>query len=230
MFGVLGVHVGWRQAGSPALKALQPKIEAHKERKTPMSIQQATTDHFHADLKTMLPRLRAYALSLTRDSDQAADLVQQTVVNALAGRRSFQPGTNFSGWLFRIQRNEFISGLRCLRPTVNLDDTIANTLSQPPRQESGLVMREFKKAFDVLSVCQREALLLAVLEGYSYPRIAAHTGVSVGTVKSRVSRARATLRQILTDEGSSASHRSSGNSRIFTRPLRQSAGGHIACA
>ena len=194
-----------------------------------MSNQQATSA-FHADLKTTLPRLRIYALSLTRGSDRADDLVQRTVVKALTGRKSFQPGTNFSAWLFRIQRNEFISGLRSLRPTVTLDDTIANGLSHEPRQQSGIVMREFKKAFYVLSSCQRETLLLAVLEGYSYERIAAHSGVSVGTVKSRVSRARATLRQILTDEGSNASRRTSSDTRIFAQHLQQHAGDHAAAA
>jgi RNA polymerase sigma-70 factor (ECF subfamily) len=210
---------------------LQPWQEQQKEQGTSMSIQQATTTgNFHADLKTMLPRLRLYALSLTRDPDRADDLVQQTVVKSLAGRKSFQPGTNFSGWLFRIQRNEFISGLRRQRPTVNLDDTIAATLSHAPRQESGLVMREFKNAFRVLSDCQRETLLLAGLEGYSYDRIAAHTGVSVGTVKSRVSRARATLRQLLTGEGCNAGPGTSGDVRISAVQLQQHAAGHAAAA
>lgn len=165
-----------------------------------MSTQQLTTGHFHTNLTTMMPRLRIYALSLTRDPDRADDLVQRTMVNSLAGRNSFRPGSNFAGWLFRIQRNEFISGLRRQRSTVPLDGVIANTLSHPPLQEGGLIMREFKNAFDILSNCQRKTLLLAVLEGYSYDRFATHTGVSVGTVKARVSRARAKLRRILTGE------------------------------
>lgn len=168
-----------------------------------MSTQQLTTGHFRTDLVTMLPRLRVYALSLARNPDRADDLVQRTVVNSLAGRKSFRPGSNFAAWLFRIQRNEFVSGLRRERSTVPLDDVIANTLSHPPLQESGLVMREFKNAFDILSNSQRKTLLLAVLEGYSYDRIATHTGVSVGTVKARVSRARARLRRILTGEDTS---------------------------
>jgi RNA polymerase sigma-70 factor, ECF subfamily len=157
----------------------------------------AARNHFHADLVTMLPRLRIYAMSLTRDPDRADDLVQQTVLNSLAGRQSFHPGTNFSGWLFRIERNEFISGLRRQRPTVDLDDTIANTLSDAPRQESAIVLREFTTAFRVLPGTQRKALLLTAIEGHSHKRIAAHSGVSVDTVKSRVSRARATLRRVL---------------------------------
>lgn len=160
-------------------------------------IVQTMTGDFHADLKTLLPRLRIYALSLTRDRDHADDLVQETVVKSLAGRHSFRPGTNFAAWLFRIQRNEFISGLRRQRSTVPLDDAIANKLSHAPAQESGLIMREFTAAFRHLAACQREALLLAVLEGWSYQQIAELSGVSVGTVKSRVSRGRATLKRLL---------------------------------
>ena len=167
-----------------------------------MSIQQETAGSFHADLKAALPRLRVYALSLTHDGDRADDLVQQTVVNALAGQKSYRPDTNFNGWLFRIQRNEFISGLRRLRPTVTLDESVSSKLWHAPRQESGLMMRDFKNAFHVLPPHQRETLLLAGLEGYPYDRIAAHTGVTVGTVKSRVSRARATLKRLLGYEDS----------------------------
>ncbi|MDP1749423.1 MAG: sigma-70 family RNA polymerase sigma factor [Reyranella sp.] len=154
---------------------------------------------FHQQLTTILPRLRIYALSLTRNRDQADDLVHDTVVKALAGRQSFQLGTNLAAWLFRIQRNEFISGLRRQRPTVPVDSTVAESLSHPPHQESGLIMREFLTAFSKLAPTQREALLLAVVEGQPYDVIAAHTGVSVGTVKSRISRARDRLEHLLMD-------------------------------
>ena len=86
---------------------------------------------FHEQLKAILPRLRIYALSLTRDRDAADDLVHDTVIKALTGRHSFQPGTNLAAWLFRIQRNEFISGLRRQRPTVPVDTAIAESLSHP---------------------------------------------------------------------------------------------------
>ncbi len=158
---------------------------------------------FHEQLKTVLPRLRIYALSLTRDRDAAEDLVHDTVVKALTGRNSFQPGTNLAAWLFRIQRNEFISGLRRRRPTVPVDTAIAELLSHPPHQDSGLIMREFMNAFGKLAAAQREALLLAVLEGLPYETIADHTGVSVGTVKSRISRARDTLERLLLEGESS---------------------------
>ncbi|MBX9945855.1 MAG: sigma-70 family RNA polymerase sigma factor [Reyranella sp.] len=174
---------------------------------------QTLTGDFHADLKTLLPRLRVYALSLTRDRDRADDLVQDTVVKSLAGQHSFRPGTNFPAWLFRIQRNEFISGLRRRRPTVCLDEAIANRLSHAPTQESGLVMREFTGAFRVLAGSQREALLLSVLEGWSYQRIAVLSGVSVGTVKSRISRGRATLKLMLTGEESGVAGTVQGSAR-----------------
>jgi RNA polymerase sigma-70 factor (ECF subfamily) len=160
---------------------------------------------FHEQLTAILPRLRIYALSLTRNRDSADDLVHDTVIKALAGRNSFQPGTNLAAWLFRIQRNEFISGLRRLRPTVPVDSAIAETLSHPPHQESGLIMREFLGAFSKLASTQREALLLAVVEGLPYEVIASHTGVSVGTVKSRISRARDLLERLLV-EGDTRAH------------------------
>ena len=186
-----------------------------------MSISHALTgDHsltgdFRADLTMMLPRLRRYAMSLTRDADRANDLVQQTVLKSLSGLKSFRPGTNFPGWLFRIERNEFISALRRQRPTVELNDAVANALSYLPQQESGIVMREFKKAFRTLAGSQRKALLLTALEGHSHKSIAAFSGVSVGTVKSRVSRARTKLRQILDNEAGA-----------FALPSRVRPGGH----
>ena len=162
-----------------------------------MSSHQPPTSNFETDLTQLLPRLRVYALSLTRDSVRADDLVQQTVVRSLAGRASFRPGTNFPGWLFRIQRNEFISGLRRERPTLELNDAISSTLTQPYRQESGIVMREFMTAFRTLAGEQRRALLLTALEGHTHASIAAASGAAIGTVKSRVSRARARLREML---------------------------------
>lgn len=161
---------------------------------------QAETNDFHEQLKAVLPRLRIYAISLTRDRDRADDLVQEAVTKALIGRGSFRPGTNFAAWVFRIQRNEFISGLRRTRPTVPIDTAVAESLTQRPLQEGGLIMREFLCAFDKLSAGQREALVLSVIEGQPYDVIAAHAGVSVGTIKSRVSRARATLERLLTGD------------------------------
>jgi RNA polymerase sigma-70 factor (ECF subfamily) len=188
-----------------------------------MSMAQADTS-FHADLKAILPRLRVYALSLTHDRDRADDLVQETVVKALAGRKSFRPGTCFSAWVFRIQRNEFISGLRQVRPTVIFDEVMCNALSHPARQEVGLVMREFLVAFGKLSSDHREALVLAVVDGQSYARIAQHVGVSVGTIKSRISRARDMLERLLMGGKDEAciDQRSSAHAKVeFRKPARR---------
>jgi RNA polymerase sigma-70 factor, ECF subfamily len=152
---------------------------------------------FDCDLKSILPRLRVYAMSLTRDMDRADDLVQQTALKALAGRESFRTGTNFAGWMFRIQRNEFISELRRARPTVSLDDPVAQTKSHAPLQENGLVMREFMAAFRQLSDARRQALLFATVDGQPYDQIARRAGVTVGAVKSRIRRGREMLKQLL---------------------------------
>jgi RNA polymerase sigma-70 factor, ECF subfamily len=152
---------------------------------------------FDLDLTGNLTRLRIYALSLTRNGDRADDLVQQTVLKALAGRESFRPGSNFTGWIFRIQRNEFISELRRSRPTVDILGEVGNRLSIPARQEEGLVLREFVGAFRQLTHASREALLLSNLEGWSHRQIADRSGIAVGTVKSRISRSRARLARLL---------------------------------
>ena len=161
-----------------------------------MPIRAATTD-FDRDLAGSLSRLRIYALSLTRNGDRADDLVQQTVLKALGGRESFRPGSNFTGWIFRIQRNEFISELRRSRPTVDILGEAGNRLSVPARQEEGLVLREFVGAFRQLAHASREALLLSHLEGWSHRQIADRSGIAVGTVKSRISRSRARLARLL---------------------------------
>ena len=152
---------------------------------------------FHEQLKAILPRLRVYALSLTRDRDAADDLVHDTVIKALTGRQSFQPGTNLAAWLFRIQRNEFISGLRRQRPTVPVDTAIAESLSHPPIR---------KAAWSCASSCRpspslrrRSARRCCWPFSRACPTRSSpqHTGVSVGTVKSRISRARDTLERLL---------------------------------
>jgi RNA polymerase sigma-70 factor (ECF subfamily) len=154
-------------------------------------------DSFDADLAHILPRLRAHALSLTHSGDRSDDLVQQTALKALTGRKSFRRGTNFAGWIFRIQRNEFISELRRTRPTIDIDDEAACLPVHEPRQEVGLMMRDFLRAFRQVSRPSRQALLLAKLEGYSHKQIAKHTGVPEGTVRSRIWRGRATLERLL---------------------------------
>lgn len=157
----------------------------------------SVNDNFDFDLTHILPRLRIYAMSLTRNPERADELVQQTALKALTGRKSFRHGTNFAGWVFRIQRNEFISELRRTHLTVSIDDSAAHIPVEQPKQETGLMMRDFIAAFRKLSQGSRQTLLLSKLEGYSHKQIARHAGISEGTVKSRMWRGRAALDRLL---------------------------------
>lgn len=151
---------------------------------------------FHDDLKDILPRLRRHALSLTRNRDSMEDLVQDTVVRALAAQDSFTPGTNFAAWIHKILRNEFISKIRKNRNIVPLDDMVAERIAVPESHEDRLVLRELITAIDNLPAAQREALLLSTLSDLNHDQIAEVMGCRSGTVKSRISRAR---RQLHTD-------------------------------
>lgn len=155
------------------------------------------TSQFHELLKEQLPRLRVMALAMTRDRSAADDLVQDTVVNALAGQESFVPGTNFGAWTYRIMRNHFISGKRRARPMVDIDDAPAEALTVAPTHEDSVMAREVLTAIQRLPLLQREALLMASLGGLSYEDIAEHCKCSIGTAKSRVCRARQHLQAIL---------------------------------
>ncbi|WP_337875464.1 sigma-70 family RNA polymerase sigma factor [Elioraea sp.] len=157
-------------------------------------------DSFHDDLIAMLPKLRIQALALTRNRAAAEDLVQDTVVNALAARAQFRPGTNLAAWLHRILRNRFISDLRKRRPNVPIEDAPIGSLAAAADPSDRLVAQELARALDRLPADQRETLLLVTLQGLSCEEAAEVTGAAVGTVKSRVFRARATLERALLGE------------------------------
>ncbi|MCC6471034.1 MAG: sigma-70 family RNA polymerase sigma factor [Alphaproteobacteria bacterium] len=152
---------------------------------------------FHDDLKAILPQLRRHALALTRNRHGMEDLVQDTVVRALAAQTSFQPGTNFAAWMHKILRNEFISGIRKKRDTVPLDDVVAKRIAVAESHDDRLVLRELVGAIDRLPVAQREALLLSTLSELNHDQIADVMGCRTGTVKSRISRARRQLHEDL---------------------------------
>lgn len=157
-------------------------------------------DTFHDDLIAMLPKLRVQALALTRSRAAAEDLVQDTVVNALAAREQFRPGTNFAAWTHRILRNRFISDLRKHRPKVAIEDAPMEALATAADPSDRLVAKELARALDRLPADQRETLLLVTLQGLSCEEVAEITGCAVGTVKSRVFRARAALQRALLGE------------------------------
>src|SRR5215212_4449107 len=145
-----------------------------------------------------LPSLRAFALSLTNTREIADDLVQDTLVRAWSHLHQFQPGTNMGAWLFTILRNIFYSQCRRTKHEVEDPDGIyAGRLRAPPEQHAKCDVQDMLRALGRLPANQREALLLIVAEGLSYEDAAHVCGVPVGTLKSRVNRARARLAQVL---------------------------------
>jgi len=149
-------------------------------------------------LRDALPRLRAFAVSLTGHSAGADDLVQDTLVRAWANLASFEPGTNLLAWLYTILRNQFYSEMRRRRREVpDRDGDYAARLSISPGQESHLDFQDFRTALAKLPPDQREAMMLVGAEGMSYEQVAEICGCAVGTVKSRVARARARLAVLL---------------------------------
>ena len=161
----------------------------------------AHRDPFHAGIVECLPRLRAFAHLLARNHTLAEDLVQETTVRAIGARNQFQPGTNLRGWLIIILRNCYFNEQR--RMSVRLTDSLETCGFEALAsggQEERLEMRDVERQLRQLPASQREALLLIGVNGYSYEEAAAMTGCAVGTVKSRVSRARLQLQTAL--EGS----------------------------
>lgn len=152
---------------------------------------------FSADLMHEVPRLRAYGVSLGGSLSAADDLVQETLVKAWAHRTSFVPGTNLRAWLFTILRNTFRSQRRKLGREIGDDGHFADRLSTPARQHGHLELVALKHALTKLPDEQREALVLVGVLGCSYQEAATICAVAVGTVKSRVNRARRRLAQLL---------------------------------
>ena len=158
--------------------------------------------NFKREMLAVLPSLRAFAVSLARRHDKADDLVQETVMKAWGKQESFQPGTSMRAWLFTILRNEFYSQMRRKgRELPDPDGVFAGNLAAHPEQYGKLDLADFKSALDQLPDDQREAIVLIGASGFSYEEAAEIAGVAVGTIKSRVNRARGKLQELLTIEG-----------------------------
>jgi RNA polymerase sigma-70 factor, ECF subfamily len=157
---------------------------------------------FREDVAATLPRLRAFARSLTAsDRAWADDLVQDTVVNALRAQAQFTPGTNLEAWLFAILRNRFRTTVGRRRGEVMPEDEeLERVWWVPAAQDAALDVLAFRRAFPRLTPGHREVLLLHAVRGLTYEEIAAACGCEVGTVKSRMNRARAVLKAMLLGE------------------------------
>ena len=152
---------------------------------------------FERDLIALIPHLRAFARSLCGDATAADDLAQDAVAKAWASRNSFTMGTNMKAWTFMILRNQFYSDKRRSWRSVALDqETAERTLVANTNFDSAIALDDLRQAMMMLPENQREALILIGAGGFSYEEAAEVIGVAVGTVKSRVSRARADLVRI----------------------------------
>lgn len=142
--------------------------------------------------------LRAFAMSLTRNHAAADDLVQDTIIKAWTNFDKFALGTNLRAWLFTILRNTFFSNRRkASREVADSDGIYAAGLSVLPQHDGKLAFGEFLVAFNQLSAEHREVLILVGANGYSYDEAAGMMGVATGTAKSRASRARARLCELM---------------------------------
>jgi len=166
---------------------------------------QPTFDEMSSEMRTALleavPHLRAFARSLTRNRDQADDLVNDTIVRAIAASNQFTPGTNFRAWVFTILRNLFYNqGRRGKSRFSSLDDLTVDEPAESATQEASLEFCDFRRAFWQLPDHHREALILVGASGLNYEDAAKICGCQVGTMKSRVSRARTELRRVLDED------------------------------
>ena len=156
------------------------------------------------EVVAMIPALRAFAWSLSHNGSDADDLVQDTLIKAWSNRDKFEPGTNLRAWLFTILRNTYYTQVIRRRREVR-DETgeYANNMRTPPTQDWSVAMRALQAALAQLPDEHREALILVGAAGLSYEEAAEICGCALGTIKSRVNRARARLLKIMDAEEAS---------------------------
>lgn len=155
-------------------------------------------DTVHSDIVTLIPALRAFAYVLTRDATRVDDLVQDALLRSIQHIEKFEPGTSLKSWLFTILKNVFLADYhrRVRQPVVDLDPS-SGVYAVPATQEHHVALQEMRIAFALLDHDHREVLLLIGVLGSSYEETAAICGCPVGTVKSRLSRARDQLSLLL---------------------------------
>lgn len=169
-------------------------------------------EEFKAELTSLIPHLRAFARSLCNDATQADDLAQEAMLKAWNARSSFEAGTNMKAWAFTILRNLFYSEKRRSWRSQPLDPEVAEaTIVSHDTTHDNLELLALRNALAKLPPDQREALILVGAGGLSYEEAAEIAGVAVGTVKSRVSRARKSLVELV--EANAAGFNSDKNLR-----------------
>ena len=155
---------------------------------------------FKRELEEVIPHLRAFARGLCGRPDMADDLVQEALMKAWAAQERFEPGTSMRAWTFVILRNAYLTDMRRNRFRGDYDETVAERiLTAPAGQEEPIHLSDLHRALLTLPPERREALLLVGAGGFSYEEAANICGCAVGTIKSRVGRARATLNSMLAE-------------------------------
>ena len=164
---------------------------------------------FGVELEVHIASLRRYARALLRNRTDAEDLVQEALARAVARADTFKTGTNLRAWLFTILHNVHVNQVRAraARPVEVPVEAVEARLVTPARQEERVEVRDMMRALDELPDEQRQVLLLVALEGLKYEEVAATLGVPIGTVMSRLSRARDAVRAKLANDGSVALRR-----------------------
>lgn len=153
-----------------------------------------------SELNDVLPALRRFAFSLTRDEDRADDLVQDSVERALVKSEHFEPGTNLRSWMFTVCRRIFLNQIRKQKNqgiSVEIDDAPQAKLSAEASQDMTVACKEMLAAMEKLPLRDKVVLSLIVVEGMKYDEAAKVLEVPVGTVRSRLSRARARLKDLI---------------------------------
>jgi RNA polymerase sigma-70 factor (ECF subfamily) len=165
------------------------------------SLETSRDEEFKRELLGVLPHLRAFARGLSGRPDFADDLVQETAIKAWTARDRFTPGTSMRAWTFAILRNHYLSELRRNRRQVDFDPEAAERLLvMEADQEDRLHLSDMQTALQKLSSERREALLLVGASGFTYEEAATICDCAIGTMKSRVARARAELGRLLDSE------------------------------
>jgi RNA polymerase sigma-70 factor (ECF subfamily) len=160
-----------------------------------------SSTNWRDEVVSLIPALRAFAWSLSHNGSDADDLVQDTLIKAWTNREKFEPGTNLRAWLFTILRNTYYTNVIRRRREVR-DETgeYASGLKAPATQDWSVAMRTLQAALAQLPDEHREALILVGAAGLSYEEAAEICGCALGTIKSRVNRARARLLKIMDAE------------------------------
>jgi RNA polymerase sigma-70 factor (ECF subfamily) len=169
----------------------------------------------HREIEAEIPRLRRYARALTRDVATADDLVQDCLTRALGKLHLWHEGTDLRAWLFTILHNQHVNHIRrAVREgaAVGLNDK-EPLLSRAPQQGKSLELRDLESALAKLPEEQRSVILLVGLEGMRYEEVAAVFDVPVGTIRSRLSRGRETLRRLTGTIPEEEVDRAAGNSK-----------------